>query len=58
MNQEQVKLSELFAQLTTDELYRRLRLYENFKFENFSDVLSYHMINRELDSREFFNKTA
>lgn len=58
MQQDMIKLSQLLSQLTTDELYSRLKLYENFKFNHFKDVLTYEMINRELDHREFFKQSA
>jgi len=58
MQQDMIKLSQLLSQLTTDELYSRLKLYENFKFNHFKDVLAYEMINRELDHREFFKQSA
>ena len=56
MNKEFIKLANLFAQLTTEELYRRRELYNNLN--NFRDVLAREMIERELDTREIFNKVA
>ena len=42
--------------MTTEELYRRRELYN--KLNNSRDVLVREMIERELDTREIFNKVA
>lgn len=52
------KLAQLFSQLTTDELYRRLALYDKLKSSAVMDILSREMIERELDQREIFKQSA